>query len=193
MLISALLPVAACGGGSGVAKITSQNSTNLTVTFANNVFPTAVAEKFVDGAWASVAVPTMNPLIVVLPQGTTNYSLAYVCPLFTVTSPLSSTALNEESVIQANISDGTAYTVSCVDNLSTGAVTGTVSASSLAGVTSVEIYGTQSSLTLSGNSGATTGTLATSTKDIAVVAIGNATQPPCWNTNSALTERPRCD
>jgi hypothetical protein len=178
LVISALFPLAACGGGSGVAKSTSQNSTNLTVTFANNVFPTAVAEKFGDGAWASIAVPTTNPLTVVLPQGTTKLGLAYVCPEFTLPSPQGTTARSEESVIQADISDGSAYTVSCLSNPPTGAVTGTVSVSSLAGATSVEIIGAQGSFILSGNSGAVTGNLATSTKDIAVVAFGKLPQLP---------------
>jgi len=175
LLICALLSLAACGGGSSVAKNTSQNGTSVTVTFANNVFPVAVAEKFGNGAWASVVVPTTNPLTVVLPQGTTNFGFAYVCPKFTLPSPQGSITRNEESVIQADISDGSAYTASCLDNPPTGAVTGTVSASLLAGATSVEIIGAQGSFVLSGNSGAVTGNLATFTKDIAVVAFG---KPP---------------
>lgn len=178
LLICALLSLAACGGGSGVIKAPPPSNTNVTVTFANNVFPTAVAEKFGDGSWASVAVPTTNPLTVVLPQGTTNFDLAYVCPDFTLPSPQGLITRIEESVIQANISDGSAYTASCLDNPPTGAVTGTVSASSLAGANSVEIIGAQGSFILSGNSGAVTGTLATSTKDIAVVALGKPTEPP---------------
>jgi hypothetical protein len=178
LLISALLPVVACGGGSGVAKNTSQNGTNLTVTFANSVFPTAVAEKFGDGAWSAVAVPTTNPLTVVLPQGTTNFGFAYVCPQFTRTSPLGSTQQNDESVIEADVSDGSGYTVTCGDNPPTGTVTGTYSASSLAGSTSVEIYGGQTTYILQpGNSGAVSGSLATSTKDIAVVAIDGKLDP----------------
>src|SRR5690242_18269132 len=147
--ICALLPLAACGGGSGVTKTTPQNGTNLTVTFANNVFPIAVAEKFGNGSWSSAAVPTTNPLTIVLLQGTTNFGFAYVCPQFTLPSPQGSITRNQESVIQADISDGSAYTASCLDNPPTGAVTGTVSASSLAGATSIEIIGAQGSFILS--------------------------------------------
>jgi hypothetical protein len=173
-----LLPLAACGGGSSVAKNTSQNGTNVAVTFANNVFPIAVAEKFGNGAWASVAVPTTNPLTIIVPQGTTSFGLAYVCPQFTITTPISSTAQNDESVIEADVSDGSAYTVSCGENPPSGAVTGTYSASSLAGSSFVEIVGAQDTLILQpGNSGAITGTLATSTKDVAVVAIDGKLNP----------------
>lgn len=178
LLMCAVLSLAGCGGGSGVTKSTTANSTNLSVAFANNVFPIAVAEKFEDGAWASVTAPTANPLTVVLPQGTTNFGFAYVCPKFTVTSPLGSITRNDESVIQADISDGSTYTASCLGNPPTGAVTGTVSASSLAGSSLVEIIGAQSSFILSGNSGAVTGSLATSTKDIAVVALAKMPQLP---------------
>jgi hypothetical protein len=178
LLICALLPLAACGGGSSVAKNTSQNGTNVAVTFTNNVFPIAVAEKFGGGAWNAVAVPTTNPLTVAVPAGTTNYGLAYVCPQFTITTPISSTPQNDESVIEADISDGSAYTVSCGDSPSTGAVTGTYSASSLAGSSFVEIVGAQDTVIVQpGNSGPVTGTLATSTKDIAVVAIDEKLNP----------------
>ena len=93
--------------------------------FANNVFPIAIAEKFGNGLWS-----------------------AYVCPQFTLPPPQGSMR-NEESAIQANISDGSAYTVSCLDNPPTGAVTGIVSASSLAGSAFVEIIGAQGSFIVS--------------------------------------------
>src|SRR5271157_530548 len=153
LLTYLVLFLGGCGGGSGSSTTPPPppSNTNINVSFANNVFPTAVAEQINAGTWAVATVPTSNPLTITLPAGTTNYGLAYVCP------PGGPGSLNNEYVIEATIQDGTSYALTCVGDLPTGSITGTVVASAFPTVSYVEIAGVLSQVFVNGNSGAIIG------------------------------------
>jgi hypothetical protein len=158
----------ACGGGSGSTPTPTPAGSNISITFDNGVFPVALAEQLGTGAWTSTSAPSSNPLTLNVPEGTTSYGLAYVCPTVMGMGPI-----NFEYVVEAAVSDGTSYTVNCPTNPSTGAVTGTV-VSSFANTANVAFYGAQGTSTfVPGNSGSLSGQLAVSSgsEDIAAVAL----------------------
>ena len=140
-------------------------TTPIAVTF-QGVAPLAVAEQIGTGAWAAASLQN-NQLSLALPQGTTTYSIAYVCPTEMGMGPL-----NNEYIIQATVQDGTAYSQTCFNNPTTGSATGSVDASAIAGTATVVIYGAglfQTSVT--GATGTFNATLENGINDIAAVAF----------------------
>lgn len=118
------------GGGGG-----STTPTTVTFTFTGQT-PTAVAAKVGTGSFTSVTPASSVSLSV--PSGTTKFAVAYVCPAVTV----SSNQITYQTVVEATISDGTAYTYSCkvADHAgTTGSLTMSVDASAIADATEVSI------------------------------------------------------
>ncbi len=126
------LALAGCGGGSSTPPSPAGNT--VTVTFTNGT-PIAVAEQIGTGSFAAASLQG-GKLTLTLPQGVTRYAIAYVCPPVTFFG-----TLNAESVIEATIQDGTAYSVSCSAPPTTDHATGKVDASLIAGAASVRICG----------------------------------------------------
>jgi hypothetical protein len=115
------------GGGGG------SSSTAVTVTFQGTT-PTAVAAKIGSGSFTA---QTLNSGVVTLslPSGTTNFTVAFVCPPVAVTS--GGTQIGQtgrESVIEASTLDATSLTESCAvspQSFQTGMLTGSVDASAI--------------------------------------------------------------
>ncbi|MGA9069212.1 MAG: hypothetical protein WB424_03085, partial [Terracidiphilus sp.] len=83
-------PCTNCGG----------NSTTVTYTFSGST-ATAVATKIGSGAWTQASLES-NTLSLSIPNGTTDYSVAYVCQQF------------DERIYLASTLDGTSIPVSCL-------------------------------------------------------------------------------
>ncbi len=126
------LALAGCGGGSSTSPSPTGNT--VIVTFTDGT-PVAVAEQIGTGSFAAASLQS-GKLTLTLPSGTTRYAIAYVCPPVTFFG-----TLNAESVIEATLQDGTAYSVSCSAPPTTGHATGKVDASLIAGAASVRICG----------------------------------------------------
>lgn len=100
--------------------------------------PSAVATRIGNGAFTQASL-TGNVLSFSLPAGATNYTVAYVCP---PPSPFFTPSVSE-SVIEASIQDGTAFTGDCTSFglvFSVKAI-GTVDARAISGATQVRILG----------------------------------------------------
>jgi len=132
MILLFALALTGCGGGSSTSPSPTGNT--VIVTFTDGT-PVAVAEQVGTGSFAAVSLQS-GKLTLTLPSGTTKYAIAYVCPPVTFFG-----TLNAESVIEATLQDGTAYSVSCSAPPTTGHATGKVDASLIAGAASVRICG----------------------------------------------------
>lgn len=156
-----------CGGGSSSSTPPlppPPTGTAMKVTFAG-IAPLVVAEQIGTGAWAAATLQS-GLLSFTLPQGTTTYAIAYVCPTVQGMGPL-----NYEYVIEATIQDGTTYAVSCRPVPTAGTVTGSVNASAIAGTANVQIYGQFGyGASVTGASGSFSAMIASGSNDIAVVA-----------------------
>jgi hypothetical protein len=104
--------LAGCGGsnsGSGVCVTDcggGGNPTTVTYTFTG-AMPTAVATQIGSGAYTQATVAS-GKVSISLPSGTSNYSIAWVCPT------------TDENVIMASVKDGTSFTSHCDSGGSTG-------------------------------------------------------------------------
>jgi len=173
MTVASLI-LSSCGGGS-----TSSNSggsggnptdTDVVFSFAGGVAPLAVAEQFGTGAWTKASAPTNGQLTVTVPNGTNNYAVAYVCPTWQGMGPV-----NQETIIEATLTDGTAFTVSCFQNPTPGVGTGSANGTAIAGVTGLRIAGTQGyGAYLNTPSGSFNTNFAKGANDIAVVGLDNS-------------------
>lgn len=162
------LALAGCGtsknqnGGS-----TGPTSTSVVYNFQGQA-PTAVAVKIGTGAY-TVATLASGQLSLSVPNGTTNYAIAYVCPQAAGLGNIVTT----EFVIEASTADGNSFTTTCNQvSGSTGSATGSVDTSAIAGVANVLIRGSQG---YGGSVGSSNGsfnvTLPTGTNDVAFVAV----------------------
>lgn len=121
--------------GCGASNPTSSTGTTITVTFKGNA-PSAVATKFGGSAIRAVTLQGANTLSFVVPAGTTNYTLAYVC---TSTNG----AVTEEFVLEASIEDSNSINRACplAGNVPLlGAATGSIDATAIAGAASVSVF-----------------------------------------------------
>jgi hypothetical protein len=125
--------ITGCGGSSSNVP----QSSTVMVTF-NGPTPSAVATRIGNGAFTRASL-TGNVLSFSLPAGATNYTVAYVCP---PPSPFFTPSISE-SVIEASIQDGTAFTGDCpsLGLVSSVKATGTVDARAISGATQVRILG----------------------------------------------------
>jgi hypothetical protein len=112
-----------CGGGGG-------NPTTVTYAFSG-AMPTAVATRIGTGAFSQATLES-GKLSISVPGGTTNYSVAWVCPADARYTP----PATDEYVYQANTQDGTSFTWYCDDDgatVTSGAATVQVDASAISG------------------------------------------------------------
>ena len=136
--ISLLALVIACISGCGGNPTPS--GTKINVTFTGPV-PVGIAERIGTANWAEIAVPTDSQLSFTIPNGTTDYAIAYLCPDSGISghSPEYS-----EYVFEATISDPTTYNLNCITNVrvvpSTDLVTGSFDASAIPNTAGVVVY-----------------------------------------------------
>jgi len=128
--------LAGCGGsnsGSGVCVTDcggGGNPTTVTYTFTG-AMPTAVATQIGSGAYTQATVAS-GKVSISLPSGTSNYSIAWVCPA----DARYTTPVTNEYVYQASTKDGTSLSWYCDDdgaNETSGAATLQVDASAITG------------------------------------------------------------
>jgi hypothetical protein len=138
-LIKKLLsgPLMLLVAGCGASNPPTPTGNTITVTFTGNT-PSAVATKFGGSAFAAATLQGAKTLSFVLPAGTTNYTLAYVC---TSTNG----ALTEEFVLEASIQDSSSINRACpldgnVPLPTLGAATGNIDATAIAGAASVSVF-----------------------------------------------------
>ncbi len=120
----------------GTSTSTSPTSTDVVYTFEGQQ-PSAVAVQIGAEAYTSTSLQS-GKLSISVPNGTTNYAIAYACPQ---AAGLGAT-ITAEYVIEASLSDGNTFTASCNEAAgTTGSATGSVNASGISGVASVLIRG----------------------------------------------------
>jgi len=193
----ALMP--ACGGGGSSSGGGSNNNppppqgTQVSITFAGSA-PTVVAEQIGTGSWASASL-SGGVLSLTIPQGTSIYGIAYLCPQYQGMGPII-----PENILYATTSDPTIYTLTCFTFPATGTVTGNVNVSAIATATNADVFGGfGQSQFLSGTSGVFSFAVPTGTNDIAAVALDSSndvvgvkfarsqTSPGSVNNGSAIT------
>ncbi len=131
LLSIALVLLAGCGGSSSGGSGGGGGNGPTTVTFTIDGTPTAVATKIGSGTFAAATLAD-NSLTLSLPEGTTNFAVAYVCPGYSD----GNYQVTEEIVVESSTLDGTSYSESCTTTSSpgaTGTLTGSVDASAISG------------------------------------------------------------
>ena len=117
--------IAGCGGSaSNQGGGTGDTGTQVTFQFTGAI-PAAVATKIGSGAFTTVT-PAATVTFEV-PIGTTDFSVAYVCPEVSLTVGLNTVESNSERILDATIADGTSYTELCATSTPSG-TTGTLTA-----------------------------------------------------------------
>ncbi len=134
-LVSFLLAVSTgCGGGGaqsvGPTPTPTPTANSVAISFAAPT-PVAVAQKIGAGNWMAASLPSSGPLTLQLPPGTTQYGVAFAC------------SSARQIVVQADIRDGSAYTLQlCASGAAapgTGSLSGSFDATAIAGATRVDI------------------------------------------------------
>jgi hypothetical protein len=149
-----------CGGGSSMPP---SGGTPVTLSFTGST-PTAVATQ--TGAGAFIPMTPASQITFSLPQGTTTYAVAYVCPPIS----LSSITLTQEHVVEVSTQDNVQLTLLCIPRgaPATGTATGSVS-SAIAATASIEIVG-KGGLGQLLSSGAFSVALPAGANDVALIA-----------------------
>ncbi|HLY99802.1 MAG TPA: hypothetical protein VKT33_12150 [Candidatus Angelobacter sp.] len=139
--------------------------TMVTVTFTGGT-PLAAATQSGTGTFTAATI-TGGKLSLTVPQGTTKYAIAWVCPGVAG----SGNTVNSEFVIEATTQDPTSFSTSCLGP-ATSTVTGSANASLITSATDINIAGNQG---LGGNVGSNSGNFSVSlpngNNDIAAVAV----------------------
>jgi hypothetical protein len=122
------------GGGGGTG---GGSPTLVTYTFTGAT-PTVVATQIGAGAYTQASLQS-NKLTLSVPSGTTNYSVAVLCPPITVDAP----PVNQEYVLQRSTLDGTSFTENCYVSTppQTGLATLQVNAAAIPGASEVILWG----------------------------------------------------
>jgi hypothetical protein len=166
--------LAGCGGNSnsgGGGGGGGGNPTIVTYTFTD-AMPTAVATQIGTGAYTLASVQS-GTLTISVPDGTSNYSIAWVCP----NSDIAPNVYLNELVFQRSTADGTSFKEGCSSpNPQTGLATLQVNAAAIAGAAEIMV-GQLPEQAASGSTLSFSGQLVTGTHDVAVVVydvLGNA-------------------
>jgi hypothetical protein len=165
--------IAGCGGSSGGAPPGGGgggNPTTVTYTFTGAT-PTVVAAKIGAGAYTQATLQS-GKLTITIPSGTTNYSVAFLCPGYAYDS--SSTA-NSEQVIQASALDGTSFSENCYEAPVDGSDTVQVDAAAIPEASFVQVG--DELLPWSSNTIDFSGGLPTGTHDIPILVTNNDILP----------------
>ncbi|MGB8099019.1 MAG: hypothetical protein WCF17_17805 [Terracidiphilus sp.] len=161
--------LAGCGGSSSNAPSTGPTFTTVVYSFQGQA-PTAVAVEIGAGSYSPATLQS-GSLSISVPNGTTNYAIAYVCPQAAGLGDL----ITAEYVIEASTSDGNSFSTTCNEvSGNTGSATGSVDTSAIAGVANVLIRGSQGyggSVPASGNFSVN---LLSGSNDVAFVAVDSS-------------------
>ncbi len=167
---SLLVLLAACGGGSGDPGVAANPSnppsagTTVSVTFTG-ALPNAVAVSIVNGVFTTSTL-SRSRLTFLVPAGTNAYAFAVSCPLVK--------ALVAEYVFEANLSEGTSYTVApcSATAAATGSAIGAFDISAISGAVKARIVGAQGySGDVNGITSAFNVSMPAGTNDVAVLAL----------------------
>ena len=120
LVYALVMSLVGCGGSSGSSGGSGGNPPT-TITFTFNVPPAAVAYQIGAEPYTLSAL-TSGKLTFSVPSGQTNFSVAYLCPVLTNSTPSESF----EYVRQASVLDGTSYTESCFQQSTQQTATATV-------------------------------------------------------------------
>jgi hypothetical protein len=163
--------LAACGGGSnsgssGGGTSGGGNPTTVTFTFngsPNSVAPVAVATQIGTGSY-TLATLTSGKLTIEIPNGQTNFSVAYLCPSTSGITP----PQNLEYIREISTLDGKSYSAHCLqqDTPQSGVATLQVNAAAIPGAAWVNLG--SSALPWSGSALDFSAPLAVGTYDIPV-------------------------
>jgi hypothetical protein len=130
LLASVFVLCVGCGGSGS----STQGGGTTTVTFPfSKGSPTVVAAKIGSGTFTSQSLNS-GKLALSIPSGTTDFAIAYLCT--------STSFPTFERIFEANIADGTSFTLSCVapeSTGSTGTLTGSVDATAISEANQLEI------------------------------------------------------
>jgi len=163
-----VLALAGCGGtGNSGGGSTGPTSTNVVYTFQGQP-PSSIAAAIGGNAYTAASLQA-GKLTLSIPNGTTNYSIAYVCPQAAGLGNL----ITAEYVIQASTSDGNSFSATCNEvSGSTGNATGKIDTSAIGNVANVLIRGSQG---YGGSLGSASGkfniSLLAGSNDVAFIAV----------------------
>jgi hypothetical protein len=147
VILTALFGSTFCGCGGSTSNGNQGNTTTITVTFTGPT-PTAVATQ-IGSATFTPASLSGSTLTFTLPDETTNFAVAYVCPTWTESpGPGVIDSFSDEYVIMASTSDATTYTRECIQspvpNIPTmGTFTATLDSSAIPGSEGDTIFALQ--------------------------------------------------
>jgi hypothetical protein len=166
--------LAGCEGGAngGSGGGGRDSPTTVTYTFTGST-PTAVATQIGTGAYTQASLQS-NTLTLSIPSGTTDYSVAYVCPENNGAA-VNISNINGEQVILASIEDGTSFSLICGDPsvADVGTATVQVNAAAIPGVTFVSVGEVGPNLQpWSGSTLSLSLELVSGIHDVAVIAVG---------------------
>ena len=169
-----LAGLAGCGGTSISGSSGSGGSpTIVTYTFSGNNMPVAVATQIGAGAYTQATL-TSGTLTLSIPNGETNYSVAWLCTAFI-------NQVHSENINQASILDGTAFSEACPPSPSLGGLTTVqVNATAIPGAEGIFIGDQGCSVC---NTFKLSGGLGVGTYDVPVYVTGTA------GTNEAIAAR----
>jgi len=166
--------LAGCGGGSNSSSSGGggggQSPTTVTYTFTGAA-PTAVASRVGSGAYAAATLQS-SKLTLSIPNGTTEYAVAFACP--NTSLGIVNFSSNEEFVVQRSILDGTSFTEFCTNPtpLQVGLASAQVNASAIPDTSFVGITaaGFTTPLPWLGSTLTVSSPMVTGTSDVFVVA-----------------------
>jgi hypothetical protein len=135
--------VCGCGGSIGAGNTGGGAPTVVTFTITG-VTPTAVATKIGSGSFTPATLSS-GTLTLTIPTGETNFAVAYSCTALLEPSGSGPSEEMEQDVFEATTLDGNSFSGACLGGLvpsppaATAQLTGTVDASSIAGVSSFTV------------------------------------------------------
>ena len=161
--------LAGCGGSSSAGPSTGPTSTTVVYTFQGEA-PSAAAVEIGTGSFTAATIQS-GQLSLSIPNGTTKYAIAYVCPEAAGLGNL----ITAEYAIEASTADGNSFTTSCNEvSGTTGSATGSVDTSAIAGVANVLIRGSQGYGASVAAGGSFSVNLPAGSNDVALVAVDSS-------------------
>jgi hypothetical protein len=141
VLLASLLVISiGCGGGSTpiVTPTPTPTASAVAISFAAPT-PVALAQKIGAGNWMVTSVPSGGPLMLQLPPGTTQYGVAFLCESIRFGSQV-----NQEFIVEADIKDGSSYSLQlCLPDATAtptrGSFTGSFDATAIAGFNRAQV------------------------------------------------------